>query len=451
MACVPLPPHGEVQYGGALPDAVLLNRRAAFDIFDVAHDGTINAFELPAALMACDDVRSEVNAHVARQLREGEVQSALDRVGAELGGVITFQQFAEICDILVHNYADRRKAEEMRAELRARDEEEDIVLARLGAPESPRGPRALLWSDEEHPELGPVQRAFYAFDVDNSGLVSGHEVPRMLRLVGIGPKRDDDWRGAYQRKWMDALASIWPPKEPHELLNVHDFHDLCMLLKPDTERELPERPRPPTPASPCSPETAEEPSPEDLARMEKERLEAELLERERQRKATLHFQLPDGGLFQLPECKSSDKVGDLMRRLEEDTGIPVQSQRLVCQGYEMSPLETLESYKIKTGNPVQDRAHVVTMLLRQQRGEDPPKQQYGPVHIRSQTGDYWQVLAKDDDTIGDISQRVQDLTGIPVAVQRLVGNGRELAPWERLRDADLSRGDTLVMLLRPAA
>ena len=32
-------------------DPVIMNRRAAFDVFDVAADGTMNAFELSMALM----------------------------------------------------------------------------------------------------------------------------------------------------------------------------------------------------------------------------------------------------------------------------------------------------------------------------------------------------------------------------------------------------------------
>eukprot|EP01062_Namystynia_karyoxenos_P057318 TRINITY_DN4829_c0_g1_i1.p1 TRINITY_DN4829_c0_g1~~TRINITY_DN4829_c0_g1_i1.p1 ORF type:complete len:498 (+),score=204.23 TRINITY_DN4829_c0_g1_i1:92-1495(+) len=450
-------PRSGVGFELDLVNPVLMNRRAAFDVFDVEHNGTINAFELLNALMSCDDVRGAVNSQNKRTLHDAEVQAAIDRVGILPGGVITFQEFAAVCDILVHSLESKRIAEEQRAAQRQRDEEEEVLMAQYGAPPSPRGPKALLWDPDEHPELGPIQRSFYSFDVDHSGTVYGLEVPRMLRLAGIGPKSSDPevWR-KYDRKWKDALASIYPPKEPTDLLNVHDFHDLCMVLEPEVVRELEPRPPPPPPPPP----DPDKLTPEELARLERERAEEERrrLEEEerarraeevRQRKATLFVLLPNGGACALPETQPGDRVSDLQRRIEEAEGIPASQQRLVCQGWEMSPVETLDTYKVRTGDPRLDKGHVVTLLLRQPTvSEENRRGQLGPLTVRSQTGEVWQVTAKEDDAVSEVMNRVAELSGAPATQLRLVGNGRELVPYERLRDAGLAPGDTLVLLFR---
>eukprot|EP01065_Artemidia_motanka_P026194 TRINITY_DN3110_c1_g1_i1.p1 TRINITY_DN3110_c1_g1~~TRINITY_DN3110_c1_g1_i1.p1 ORF type:complete len:460 (+),score=188.81 TRINITY_DN3110_c1_g1_i1:67-1446(+) len=451
----PLPGGELFQMDGG--NALLLNRRAAFDVFDVEHNGTVNAFELSRALMACDDVRHAVNAPNKRTLRDAEVQAAMDRIGIEPGGVVTFQEFNTVCEILVHSLDAKRVAEEQRVAMREREVDDEVYMAQAGMPPSPRGPRALLWSEEEHPDLGPIQRAFYAFDVDNSGTVSGHEVPRMLRLAGVGPKSSDAsvWQ-KYERKWHDALASIYPPKEPSDLLNVFDFHDLCLELDPGLTRELAERP-PAPPARAASPEGM---SAEELARLEAERLEEERRQREeeerrrreeelRARRCTLHVRLPSGAILMVPELTPVDRVGEVARRIEESEGIPAQLQRLVCQGWEMSPVEILDTYKVRLGDPQLDKGHIVTLLLRVQA---PPKEAAGAVlgtiTVRSQEGDVWQITGKEDDAVSEVMNRIQEAAGVPATQQRLVGNGRELVPFERLKDAGVSIGDTLVLLYR---
>lgn len=351
--------------------------------------------------------------------------------------------------------------------MREAEEADEVYMALSGGaipgglPPSPRGPKALIWSNEHHPELGPIQRSFFSFDTDCSGAVSAVEVPRMLKLLGIGPRSDnlDTWR-KYDMKWKDALASIYPPKEPTDLICVADFHDLCLELKPGLERELPERKRPQ--------EDGLSPSeggmlPSELAELERQRLEEERLrleeeerariaEEERARKATLHVQLPDRQVIQVKEVYRSDKVADLARRVEEASGHPVAKQRLICQGYEMNMAETLETYKVRTGHPQIDRGHTVVLLLRKPEAEPLPSERsiLGTFTVHSSGGDgrQWQIMAKGDDAIGEVMIRLQEISGVPVNVQRLVGNGKELAPFERLRDCGLGPGDSCVMLLR---
>jgi len=440
-------------------NGVLLNRRSAFDVFDVEHSGTITAFEVPNALMGCDDVRQAFSHGTVTKdhLREAEVQAAMDRVDVQPGGIVTFQEFNSICDVLVHSMEGRQRAEEQRAMERAAAEEDEVYFAKVGAPESPRGPRALIGDPESYGDLGPIQRSFYAFDIDQSGTVSGHEVPRMLRLAGIGPKTNDQntW-DRYQNKWVDALASIYPPREPSDLLNVNDFHDMCILLNPSLPRELPERPRPPSPVN------VDELSPEELARLEAERLaeerrlaeEAEaarIAEELRKRRCTLHVRLMDSGgrIVLVPEVTPVDKVSTVADKLQEMEGIPVDQQRLIGQGWEMNHNFILDNYNLRIGDPMLDKADIVTLLIR--APYSPSKQERAPLGtltIRSQRGEVWQITVREEDAVGDLMARLQDLTGVPAGQQRLIGNGRELSPFERLREAGVILGDTIVLLER---
>eukprot|EP01059_Diplonema_ambulator_P025911 TRINITY_DN4302_c0_g1_i1.p1 TRINITY_DN4302_c0_g1~~TRINITY_DN4302_c0_g1_i1.p1 ORF type:complete len:455 (+),score=154.01 TRINITY_DN4302_c0_g1_i1:316-1680(+) len=436
--------------GGMPPqgwDPVLMNRRAAFDVFDVAHDGTINAFELPMALMGCDDVRAAVQIESIRQLREAEIQDACDRIGVRNGGLVTFNEFNQLCEILVHTLRPKQMLKDAIADRCNAELEEMVAYAAAGSPPSPRGETAMITSREFHTELGVIQKAFYAFDIDRSGSVSGHEVPRMLALVGIGPKGKDN--AAFERKWHDALRAIYPPKDPTDLLNVFDFHDMCMILNPNLVRELPERPPPPPPP-------VESLSLDELARLEREerakRAEEEKRRREEEERvarSTLHVKAPSGRIFCLLETTADDSVASIMKRIEELEGIPVGQQRLVAQGWEMSPKQYLRDYGVRVGHPQRHKAHTVTLLVRQPPDEKVyPRNVIGPLYIQTAFNETYTIQAKEEDAVGEIMRRVEEVAGIPVGQQRLVGNGRELVTFERLRDGGISPGDTIFLLLR---
>ena len=455
-------------------DPVLMNRRAAFDVFDVAHDGTINSFELTMALMGCDDVRAAVQGINSRQLRDAEIQSAVDRVDIEPGTLITFSDFLKVCEILIHNLAAKQADEEARYEQNILMLEDEVNRARAGSPQSPREETALISCPILHPELGVVQKAFYAFDIDRSGSVSGHEIPRMLQLVGIGPKtKNHDAWATFEKKWHKALRSIYPPKEPNELLNVFDFHDMCMILNPKLVRELPERPPPPPPP-------VESLSLDELNRMEREeqarRAEEERIrkeEEERIAKSTLHVKAPGGQVFCLLETNTSDSVAMIMKRIEDIEGVPVSQQRLVAQGFEMSPKQTLSDYGVKIGHPQRHKAHTITLLLRAPPAGDiiPARKLVGDLYIKTSVGDIITISAKADDSVGEVMRKVSEITGIPAIRQRIIGNGRyatrhlshytcffilyntnyqyrELPNFERLREGGVYPGDTVSLLIR---
>ncbi|KAJ9460693.1 Polyubiquitin [Diplonema papillatum] len=431
-------------------DPVLLNRRAAFDVFDVAHDGTVNSIELPMALMGCDDVRNAVHVDGVRNIREAEIQDAMDRCQVEPGGLVTFHEFSQICDILVQHLAPKRQRRQLiedRLELAA---EGEVNTCRAGSPESPQADTAIITSKDHFPELGSIQKAFYAFDIDRSGSVSGHEIPRMLRMVGIGPKNNnhDQW-AAFAAKWHKALRSIYPPKEPTELINVFDFHDMCIVLKPSLVRELPERPPPPPPP-------VESLSLDELRRLEmdekKRRVEEERARREEEERiahSTLHVKGPSGRIFCLLETSADDTVMDVMQRVEDIEGVPVGQQRLVLNGYEMSPKQCLRDYGVRIGHPQRHKAHTVTLLVRPIPQQlDSARNAVGNLYVRTPFNDVYTIHAKRDDGIGEIMRRVEEVSGVPVDQQRLVGNGRELSVLERLRDSHTAPGDTILLLIR---
>ena len=373
-------------------------------------------------------MREAVQCNGLRQLRDSEVQAAVDCVRIEQGGLVTFQDFNQVCEILVHSLERKRLAEEQRASARAYLAQDEVNAARAGSPQSPRGDKALITSSEHHTELGVVQKAFYSFDVDHSGTVSGHEAPRMLRLVGIGPKQTNDktaW-DKFDAKWQLALRSIYPPKEPTDLLNVFDFHDMCMVLKPSLVRELPERPPPPPPP-------VESLSLDELARLEREERQR-AAEEERVRKeeeeriaqSTLHVKAPSGRVFCLLETKVSDSVLDIMQRIEEIEGVPLAQQRLVAQGFEMDKKKYLSDYGVKVGHPVRHKATTITLLQRTAPLSEAPvdRNPIGQLFVRTSFGDVFTVMARPDDSVETVMGRIEEATGVPLDQQRLVGGGR---------------------------
>ena len=396
----------------------------------------------------------------------------MDKVNIQAGAVVTFNEFNQICEILVHSLQAKKMLEEQRQATRELMEADEQAMARAGSPQSPRGDAAIITSSEHHTELGIVQKAFYSFDIDRSGTVSGHEVPRMLRLVRIGPKNNNQeaWQ-AFEKKWHRALQSIYPPKEPTDLLNVFDFHDMCMVLNPNLIRELPERPPPPPPPveSLSLDELARLEREERMRRDEEERIRKE--EEERIAQATLHVKGPTGRIFCLLETSNTDSVAEIMRRIEDIEGVPVAQQRLVAQGWELSPKKHLSDYGVKIGHPQRHKATTVTLLVRSAPEELQTRNPVGPLYVTSCFGDVFQVNVKAEDSVGEVMRRLEEVSNVPQHQQRLVGNGRyvacvsefenvafssvfhytshrEMVVYERLRDCGIAPGDTIFLLIR---
>lgn len=190
----------------------------------------------------------------------------------------------------------------------------------------------------------------------------------------------------------------------------------------------------------------------------------------------------------IANVKPKDTVASVMERIEEVCGVPEAQQRLVCQGWELNRRQTLEHYKIKIGDPKMDRGHYLICLVRDpapvetveeykdQRGHwfakevllrsgagytvevlatmekrirvTDPLKQVGDITIRAQDGREWKIPAKGDDSVSEVKMKVQQVTGVPVNQQRLIGGARELGSQDRLRDFNIGAGDTLGLLLR---
>jgi len=52
-----------------------------------------------------------------------------------------------------------------------------------------------------------------------------------------------------------------------------------------------------------------------------------------------------------------------------------------------------------------------------------------------------------DDTIQSVKEHIQAKEGIPAQLQRLVFQGKELRGWSSVQETQLSKGDTLYLLL----
>ena len=153
----------------------------------------------------------------------------------------------------------------------------------------------------------------------------------------------------------------------------------------------------------------------------------EMLETEMQ----LKVKTPVGKTIFVDGVKSSDKVEDVKNKIKKQEGIPIERQRLVYKGKELTnPKSTMDDNGIEDGS---------TLELFE------PEMQ---IKVRTPSGKTIFVnKVKPSDSVQDVKMKIKKQEGIPVDKQRLLYRGKELtSPKSTMDDNGIENGSTLDML-----
>eukprot|EP00756_Hemistasia_phaeocysticola_P012775 Hpha_TRINITY_DN15227_c1_g3::TRINITY_DN15227_c1_g3_i1::g.65221::m.65221 len=467
------------------------SRFEAFKVFDLDRSGVVCLHDLQPAFQACAGIGVIPN--------DRDFMAALRMVGVLPGSMVSFQVFTALCDALIKVQEPVRQAAEQASALAAHEAEAEKEVCQRsprrttrsaapateyetrgddfewlhGAaashppedlPASPRGPRACL---AEHPGMDPVAHAFFSFDMDNSGAVSGVELPRMLRMVrteqgaslgrpgetgkggGGGQKAQDKW----DAKIRECLARIG--KEYSDLLNLHDFQAIVDQLMP------PPVPKPPPDDAPK--ESASERRRREEAEERQRRLEEATKSWEAEMEATLVVKLEDGSLTKILGVKDEDKVVSVMQLISESpghsfTGMDPDGMRLIGRGFDMDKRKTLKDYGVVVGAPwslvpvKQDspvkppykwkNGDLISVLRKRAQPvkDEGPAVVSGDLLVRLSDGSVIYVPCEDDEPLEYIMRRIAPQIHAPPSQQRLIALGRELNPRKALRDYGIKPG-----------
>jgi len=152
------------------------------------------------------------------------------------------------------------------------------------------------------------------------------------------------------------------------------------------------------------------------------------------------------------EVESSDTVEAIKSVIQDNTGIPMERQRLIFKERQLEDGHTLSDYNVQANSTIQlvlrrirtpspDSVHDEVELLNQNM--------QGGLIVKWIVGDKEFSMDKAlDDTVSDVKRIINDRTGIPVERQRLIFNGKQLDDDRLLMDYGITKDDIINLVLR---
>ena len=152
------------------------------------------------------------------------------------------------------------------------------------------------------------------------------------------------------------------------------------------------------------------------------------------------------------EVESSDTVEAIKSLIQDNTGIPMERQRLIFKERQLEDGHTLSDYNVQANSTIQlvlrrirtpspDSVHAEGELLNQNM--------QGGLIVKWIVGDKEFSMDKAlDDTVSDVKRIINDRTGIPVERQRLIFNGKQLDDDRLLMDYRITKDDIINLVLR---
>jgi hypothetical protein len=132
-------------------------------------------------------------------------------------------------------------------------------------------------------------------------------------------------------------------------------------------------------------------------------------------------------------------VSEITEAIFQKEGIPVDQQRLIFAGNELSEDRRISSYNIRNG----DTLHLVLRL----RGDIDSSGSFH-VFVKTLTGDTIRISTGTSNTIFQLKTMIFDQRGIPQDTQRLIFAGHHLEDDKTLADYGIKRESTLHLVLR---
>lgn len=477
-------------------------RRAAFAAFDLDGSGLIAQIDVRYAFQACDGIGMLV--------AEKDIMLSARRCNLKQGDLVSYDNFHRMADIVEEFNRPRKEMSAVASRVQEQDYADEMEAAQVSPrrctrsvppadhytmgedfaylrgpvhenppaplPTSPRVLKARLTEEG----LDAVENAFYLFDTDFSGAISGVELPAMMALVPRGtvvgrqwtrvskekcktlarPSGDSKAAMRQQKHWDDQVvrALSLVGKQYGSMMNIHEFQLVVDVMDPPPPPAEPDPADPAIPAGETESQRRRRLADEEAARREQEEHEAW----ERGMAATLVVKLErEGSYIKLLECDSEDVVSTILEKLAAQTGRLPADMRLVGNSYELDSRKKLSQYHINVGMPWQFvppggpfvwvNGDVLSLMWREAEADEENQPVTGWLQVALWDGSMLQVWCEEDEPIEHIQRRLAEQIQVAPSQQRLVVHGREMNGRQTMKDYDVilgDQGDIVDVLLR---